>query len=303
MSRVEDELDALITDSGYDRAPQSRVEAILDATIDGTEYADAPQSVIEEKLLELKAKIEEGGGGGSEAQLPEFTSTVIATGTSDGTVTFTEDYHNYPLFFIKCVNSAYETITNILCSPSMVDSVFDLPASSGANDLVVNECSNDQYANYHKNDLTTWTRRGVRNLYISEVIGLNCTNFNISETEIYNKGFYDTSFREITGSGLLAYNMLLVASSVDGIQPNAIFIVNDFGDLLDAYSAIVTPYNRSHAINISDTKMTSAPYHYIGGIKFVSKSAKSLRKGSPQYSAKIVDSPKDAIVADKEDKR
>ena len=44
--------------------PQSRNEAILRATIDGTEYTEPPQSRIEDLLLELKAAIEAGGGGG-----------------------------------------------------------------------------------------------------------------------------------------------------------------------------------------------------------------------------------------------
>lgn len=42
----------------------SRNEAILEATINDTEYDTAPQSRIEELLLELKAVIESGGGGG-----------------------------------------------------------------------------------------------------------------------------------------------------------------------------------------------------------------------------------------------
>lgn len=64
MSRVENELDALINDTGYDEAPQSRVESILNATINNLEYNDPPRSRVEEQLIELKAIIEQGGGGG-----------------------------------------------------------------------------------------------------------------------------------------------------------------------------------------------------------------------------------------------
>ena len=49
----------------YTDPPQSRNEAILKATIDGTQYTDPPQSRNEDLLLELKAKIEGGGGGGT----------------------------------------------------------------------------------------------------------------------------------------------------------------------------------------------------------------------------------------------
>lgn len=42
----------------------SNVEDILRATIDGTEYTEPPKSRVESLLVELKEKIEEGGGGG-----------------------------------------------------------------------------------------------------------------------------------------------------------------------------------------------------------------------------------------------
>ena len=42
----------------------SRDEDILRATIDGTPYNEPPQSRIEYLLLELKAAIDAGGGGG-----------------------------------------------------------------------------------------------------------------------------------------------------------------------------------------------------------------------------------------------
>ena len=51
--------------SVYNNPPQSRNEAILEATINGTEYTDPPQSRIEDLLLQLKAVIEAGGGGGT----------------------------------------------------------------------------------------------------------------------------------------------------------------------------------------------------------------------------------------------
>ena len=48
----------------------SNVEDILRATIDGTEYTEPPKSRVESLLVELKDKIEEGGGGGSD--IPQF---------------------------------------------------------------------------------------------------------------------------------------------------------------------------------------------------------------------------------------
>lgn len=48
-----------------EKNPLSRVEKILDATIKGTSYDAPPLSRVEEDLLELKASIDAGGGGGT----------------------------------------------------------------------------------------------------------------------------------------------------------------------------------------------------------------------------------------------
>lgn len=42
---------------------ESRVEDILDATLNDEPYDAAPQSRVEKQLIDLKAAIEEGGGG------------------------------------------------------------------------------------------------------------------------------------------------------------------------------------------------------------------------------------------------
>lgn len=53
------------TEIKYTAPPQSRNEAILAATVDGTQYTDPPQSRIEDLLVQVKEKIEQGGGGGT----------------------------------------------------------------------------------------------------------------------------------------------------------------------------------------------------------------------------------------------
>lgn len=201
------------------------------------------------------------GGGG----LPTFTETTIATGTSGGTVTFTGDYHDYPLLIIRCTNSSTGAVTDLLSSPDMLDAIFDVTS----NEIVFNEAGNNQYGSYIKNDATTWNRVGARNLYVSEVIGLTCDNYTITETEIYNKGSYSAAWQEITGTGFLSYDMLLIALSIDGVQPNVAIVSNNFlGSVVGSYGSIITPYNSSYPLTVTDTKLSSAPYHYVGGLKF-----------------------------------
>lgn len=54
---------------------EARNARILQSIIDGTPYTAAPESPIEELLLELKVKIEQGGGGG-----------LLSPGMLDGTI-------------------------------------------------------------------------------------------------------------------------------------------------------------------------------------------------------------------------
>lgn len=202
-----------------------------------------------------------GGGGGSG--LPTFTETVIATGTSAGTLTFTDDYHDYPLLVIRITNSSSDEDTDLLVTPDLVDSVFDL-----SRDIVVNEFQNNQYANYAKTSATVWTRTASRNVYISEVIGLTCDNYTVEETELYNKGYYDTQDTTISGTDLFDYDLFVIASSVDGIQPNSIVTQKPIGLSGSYYKLGITPYNRFSWITVTDTELSLAPYHYVSGIKF-----------------------------------
>lgn len=199
-----------------------------------------------------------GGGGG----MPTFTETVIATGTSAGTLTFTDDYHDYDLLTIKCVNSDNSNETELLVSPDLIDSIFDINR-----DLVCNEYQNNIYCVYRKTSSTEWQRVEARSLYISEVIGLVCDNYTLTETELYNRGSYGTSYVTISGVGFLDYDFLLIASSIDGIQPNSIFNAKPaFVDSI--YRIVVTPYSQAIGASVEDTEISSAPYHYVSGIKF-----------------------------------
>jgi hypothetical protein len=70
------------TEIKYTAPPQSRNEAILAATVDGTEYTDPPQSRVEDLLVQVKEKIEQGGGGGTSdytdlANKPQINGTTL----------------------------------------------------------------------------------------------------------------------------------------------------------------------------------------------------------------------------------
>ena len=65
QSRNEELLEDIITDQPYTAPPQSEIEEILVSIIDETPYTKLPTSRNADLLLQVKEKIEEGGGGGS----------------------------------------------------------------------------------------------------------------------------------------------------------------------------------------------------------------------------------------------
>lgn len=69
QSRNEELLEDIITDQPYTAPPQSEIEEILVSIIDETPYSKAPTSRNADLLLQVKEKIEEGGGGGSPITL------------------------------------------------------------------------------------------------------------------------------------------------------------------------------------------------------------------------------------------
>ena len=202
--------------------------------------------------------------GDSGAGAPTFTETVIGTAVDNDTLTFTGDYHDYPLLIIRITNLSSNRVTDLLVSPNMLDSIF----SATDNEIVLNEFGNNQYGTYRQTNSTTWEKRGSRNIIASTIIGLTCDNYTISETEIYDKGTYDTQSREITGTNLFSYDILLIATSNDGIEPNVQIIqIPPFID--NSYDTVITAYNWYDYKRITNTTMASAPYHYVGGIKFI----------------------------------
>ena len=89
-SRNEEMLRAIIDETEYQTEyTQGRNELILQSIIDGTEYTEEPQSRIEELLLELKEKIETGGGSETLDALIERTiESVKSDATQVGSYAF-----------------------------------------------------------------------------------------------------------------------------------------------------------------------------------------------------------------------
>lgn len=197
--------------------------------------------------------------------MPTFTQTTIGTETSTGVITFTDDWNDYDFIIVRCENTSSLAITEVLVTPNQLNFCWD-----NGNDVVFNQKSTNIYSTYHKTDSTTWTRQNYRTFHIIEVLGITCTNYTVTETVIFTRN-YSTASTTITSTGLLSYDMLMISSSNDGVIPNSIPITKGFVSTTSRIvNAVVTPYNKITDIQITDTTMSSAQYHYVSGIKFTS---------------------------------
>lgn len=77
QSRNEELLEDIITDQPYTAPPQSEIEEILASIIDETPYSKAPTSRNADLLLQVKEKIEQGGGGDGTYTFEGLTSFEI----------------------------------------------------------------------------------------------------------------------------------------------------------------------------------------------------------------------------------
>ena len=145
--------------------PQSRVEEILFNTINGEPYNGIPQSRIEELLLELKAVIEEGGGGGHA-----YSETTIFSGGTNETIVYplSSSISNFDAIEIRFHHN--DDIDDYGCANTYTTSyLLSLIETS----TEVLGFTNDIWYNYFSVESTTELRLVKKNAgWITDIIGI-----------------------------------------------------------------------------------------------------------------------------------
>ena len=202
--------------------------------------------------------------------IPQFSETVLVSNPSaNSSFTFSEDYHNYDFVQVKIHNSSSSVDTYIVTTASTIDAIFDISPY-----INFNEFGNNQWCAYSRSSLT-WTRKGQRNCDVVEILGLNCTNAAVTETQIYKSAAQSGSTDITTTLNLMGFDWILFSSTdsnSDELQPcNNIFQgfkgVSDTD--IDKLQFPFNPYNESYVISISNHYISSGPYSYVVGINFV----------------------------------
>ena len=202
--------------------------------------------------------------GGGEKFTPTFTETVIGTNDNQRSFTLSEDYHNFDFVKVTTHNVNSGIDTDFVTTPSIIDGCLTFGAVN------FNEFNTNQYVAYSTSDLT-WSQYGSsRNLYVSEVRGVNCTNASVSETLIFQAQSATLSSTSITYSqgSLFDFDLILFganSNSVDEIQPcyfpfySSVRLMNE------------TPFNAYYSCNIvsvSEHELSSSRYACVVGINF-----------------------------------
>lgn len=223
-----------------------------------------------------------GGGSGSDTFIPQYTETKILDNSvgSITTVTFTEDYHNYPMLRIVAYNVNYSRYFSFFAIPEGIDAAF-----AYSNNLFnINEflftnmspSSTNQYCTYQKNSNTEWQRYAYRGMYIYEVYGLTFTNCTLQKTEIYSRqgiGSATVTPTPLAGKTFFDYDVLIyMACSSDRTE-------TQFGPTFlnppKAYfqgtncPAFFGKYNAVYVTGLTPTSIGTQLYFYVAGLTFV----------------------------------
>ena len=200
----------------------------------------------------------------SGAIVPTFTETVIADNSSrNASFTFDYDYHNYDFLKFKIYNGATAKYLYILTTPSTIDAIFDIT------DVVCfNDYNTNRYSCYSQSNLT-WTRTSSRNLDIYEVIGANCNNATVTETELYKAtARTSTAVTVTTQENLMNFDWIMFScnsSAHDELQP----CNNIYTSVNHIVPYMFNGYNTDiYEVTVGTNTISAGKYCYIAGIKF-----------------------------------
>lgn len=150
------------------------------------------------------------GDGGEPVTLVE---TEIATDENrTGTLTFTADYHDYPLLKVRTYHPTNQDYEDIITTPQFIDDAF---AYSG-NKANFNRMNTNLYAYYGAGQNNTWVRGGYRTIIVTSVFGLTSSSHEIEIENIYRFQAITANNRDVSFQKSIFDFQYLVIGMCDG---------------------------------------------------------------------------------------
>lgn len=196
-----------------------------------------------------------------------FNRTKICDNSNlSSTLTFTEDYHNYPLVCITIYNNSTGLNTSIVTTPDIIDAIF----TYSNNTINFNEFGNNQYCNYNKVNNTSWERYHQRNCDVISIYGITC-NKSITHHTLYNKEGY-TASTEVsinTVESLFDYDFIFF-SVCDGdsseTQPCINYAImpgrDEFSPDKTLIPYVYNRYDNYYELNIKEHNIEGSKYYF-----------------------------------------
>lgn len=150
-------------------------------------------------------------GGGSKTPVTLSFTEIGNDDNKTGTITFTDDYHNYPLIKCKMVNTNNQSEQEIIITPQFIDDAFQY----SNNRLNFNFKATDIYAYYGLNN-GNWVRGGQRSCCVTKVYGVSSSLNEIEVTNLYRYQSSNSNNRTITFDGSVYDYQYLLIGICDG---------------------------------------------------------------------------------------
>ena len=208
-------------------------------------------------------------GGGEQ---PRFTETVLhddATGALPATLS--GDYHDYDFIIFETVNQGYSNrVAKFITTPSALDVAIGMDSH---HPICLNELGTNQYLWLSYNASTyTFSYGNSRNLFLTKITGLTCSNMRVTEETIYQASTKTWDKVSITtDKDLFEYDMLICfsnSSDYSELQPQQYIMSHPCDFLEDYVPRIMAAYNTYDMVSITNHTMSASRYLYVGGIKF-----------------------------------
>lgn len=214
---------------------------------------------------------------------PQFSETVLYQnqGTAvENEITLSNDYHNYDIIKIICC----DTGSNDALFPSYATpSILDFLITDNNPYVNCNMIDTNHYIVYQINSSTSLTYQSGSNVYVTQIIGLKCTNGTIAETEIFSRQ-RSNSWTEInTELNLFEFNMILTLTSTGAgdkcVINNLVFMKpigndtyygsTDINNQLNIWRVMY--YGSSVFAGLTNHYISPCLWYYVTGLKFIPK--------------------------------
>ncbi len=211
---------------------------------------------------------------------PQFSETVIYQNQStagEQKITLSDNFHNYDIIKILCCDTGSD---NAIFPSYATPDILDFVANEDSTYVNCNMINTRHHVVYRIDSDTSLSRIRGNYVYITQIIGLKCTNGAIVETKIFSRQKSDSWTEINTELNLFDFNMILSLTCTSPTNDeceinNSIFMKpcssyygsSDINNQLNTWRVLY--YNNSTFVDLTNHSISSHLWYYVTGLKFI----------------------------------